>query len=48
MCKYDNKNRDYDDNSRINTDHEYETEIKQEQDDEDLLDWLILNEFFDL
>lgn len=48
MCKYDDKNRECDDNTGINTDNEYETELKREQDDEELFDWLILNEFFDL
>ena len=48
MCEYDDKRGDCDDNILINVEIEDEAEAKKEQDDEDLFDLFILNEFFDL
>ena len=48
MCEYDDKRGDCEDNILINVEIEDEAEAKKEQDDEDLLDLFILNEFFDL
>ena len=48
MCEYDDKRGDCEDNILINVEIEDEAEAKQEQDDEDLFDMFILNEFFDL
>ncbi len=44
MCEYDDKR----DNILINAEIQDEAEAKREQDDEDLFDLFILNEFFDL
>ena len=46
MCEYDDKRGDCEDNILINA--EIEAEAKKKQDDEDLFDMFILNEFFDL
>ena len=48
MCEYDDKRGDCDDNILINVEIEDEAEAKKKQDDEDLFDLFILNEFFDL
>ena len=48
MCEYDDKRGDCDDNILINVEIEDEAEAKKMQDDEDLFDLFILNEFFDL
>ena len=48
MCEYDDKRDDCQDNILINAEIEDEAEAKQKQDDEDLFDLFILNEFFDL
>ena len=48
MYKYDDKRDDCKDNILINAEIEDEAEAKQKQDDEDLFDLFILNEFFDL
>ena len=48
MCEYDDKREDCEDNILINAEIEDEAEAKQKQDDEDLFDLFILNEFFDL
>ena len=48
MCEYDDKRDDCKDNILINVEIEDEAEAKRKQDDEDLLDLFILNEFFDL
>ena len=48
MCEYDDKRDDCEDNILINAEIEDEAEAKQKQDDEDLFDLFILNEFFDL
>lgn len=48
MCEYDDKREDCEDNILINADIEDEAEAKRKQDDEDLFDLFILNEFFDL
>ena len=48
MYEYDDKRGDCEDNILINAEIEDEAEAKQEQDDEDLFDLFILNEFFDL
>ena len=48
MCEYDDKRGDCDDNILINAEIEDEAEAKKMQDDEDLFDLFILNEFFDL
>ena len=48
MCEYDDKRDDCKDNILINAEIEDEAEAKQKQDDEDLFDLFILNEFFDL
>ena len=48
MCEYDDKRGDCEDNILINAEIEDEAEAKQKQDDEDLFDLFILNEFFDL
>ena len=48
MCEYDDKRGDCEDNILINAEIEDEAEAKKEQDDEDLFDLFILNEFFDL
>ena len=48
MCEYDDKRGNCEDNILINVEIEDEPEAKQEQDDEDLFDLFILNEFFDL
>ena len=48
MCEYDDKRGDCEDNILINVEIEDEAEAKKEQDDEDLFDLFILNEFFDL
>ena len=46
MCEYDYKRWDCEDNLLINAEIEYEAEVKQEQDDENLFDLFILDEFF--
>ena len=48
MCEYDDKRDDCKDNILINAEIEDKAEAKQKQDDEDLFDLFILNEFFDL
>ena len=48
MCEYDDKRGDCEDNILINVESEDEAEAKRKQDDEDLFDLFILNEFFDL
>ena len=48
MCEYDDKRDDCKDNILINAEIEDEAEAKRKQDDEDLFDLFILNEFFDL
>ena len=48
MYEYDDKRGDCEDNILINAEIEDEAEAKQKQDDEDLFDLFILNEFFDL
>ena len=48
MCEYDDKRDDCKDNILINAEIEDEAEAKKKQDDEDLFDLFILNEFFDL
>lgn len=48
MCEYDDKRDDCEDNILINAEIEDEAEAKKKQDDEDLFDLFILNEFFDL
>ena len=48
MCEYDDKRDDCKDNILINAEIEDEAEAKKKQDDEDLFDLSILNEFFDL
>ena len=48
MCEYDDKRGDCKDNILINAEIEDEAEAKRKQDDEDLFDLFILNEFFDL
>ena len=48
MCEYDDKRGDCKDNILINAEIEDEAEDKRKQDDEDLFDLFILNEFFDL
>ena len=48
MCEYDDKREDCEDNILINAEIEDEAEAKKKQDDEDLFDLFILNEFFDL
>ena len=48
MCEYDDKRGDCEDNILINVEIVDEAEAKKEQDDEDLFDLFILNEFFDL
>ena len=48
MCEYDDKRDDCEDNILINAEIEDEAEAKRKQDDEDLFDLFILNEFFDL
>ena len=48
MCEYDDKRGDSEDNILINVEIEDEAEAKKKQDDEDLFDLFILNEFFDL
>ena len=48
MCEYDDKRDECEDNILINAEIEDEAEAKQKQDDEDLFDLFILNEFFDL
>ena len=48
MCEYDDKRGDCEDNILINAEIEDEAEAKQKQDDEDLFDLFILNEFFNL
>ena len=48
MYEYDDKRDDCKDNILINAEIEDEAEAKQKQDDEDLFDLFILNEFFDL
>lgn len=48
MCEYDDKRGDCEDNILINVEIEDEAEAKKKQDDEDLFDLFILNEFFDL
>ena len=48
MCEYDDKRGDCEDNILINAEIEDEAEAKRKQDDEDLFDLFILNEFFDL
>ena len=48
MYEYDDKRGDCEDNILINVEIEDEAEAKKEQDDEDLFDLFILNEFFDL
>ena len=47
MCKYDDEQMGFEANILINVEFEDETEAKREQDDEDLFDLFILNEFFD-
>ena len=48
MCEYDDKRGDCEDNILINAEIEDEAEAKRKQDDQDLFDLFILNEFFDL
>ena len=48
MYEYDDKRGDCEDNILINAEIEDEAEAKQKQDDEDLFDLFIMNEFFDL
>ena len=48
MYEYDDKRGDCEDNILINAEIEDEAEAKQKQDDEDLFDLFILNEFLDL
>ena len=48
MCKYDDEQTGLEENILINVEFEDETEAKREQDNEDLFDLFILNEFFDL
>ena len=48
MCEYDDKRDGCKDNILINAEIEDEAEAKKKQDDEDLFDLFILNEFFDL
>ena len=48
MYEYDDKRGDCEDNILINAEIEDEAEAKKKQDDEDLFDLFILNEFFDL
>ena len=48
MYEYDDKRGDCEDNILINVEIEDEEEAKKKQDDEDLFDLFILNEFFDL
>ncbi len=48
MCEYDDKRGDCEDNILINAEIEDEAEAKKKQDNEDLFDLFILNEFFDL
>ena len=48
MCEYDDKRGNCEDNILINAEIEDEAETKRKQDDEDLFDLFILNEFFDL
>ena len=48
MCEYDDKRDDCKDNILINAESEDEAEAKKKQDDEDLFDLFILNEFFNL
>ena len=48
MYEYDDKRDDCKDNILINAEIEDEAEAKRKQDDEDLFDLFILNEFFDL
>ena len=48
MCEYDDKRGDCEDNILINAEIEDEAEAKRKQDDEDLFDLFILNEFLDL
>ena len=48
MCKYDDEQTGLEENILINVEFEDETETKREQDNEDLFDLFILNEFFDL
>ena len=48
MCEYDDKRGNCEDNILINAEIEDEAEAKKKQDDEDLFDLFILNEFFDL
>ena len=48
MYEYDDKRGDCEDNILINVEIEDEAEAKRKQDDEDLFDLFILNEFFDL
>ena len=48
MCEYDDKRDDCKDNILINAEIEDEAEAKKKQDDEDLFDLFILNEFFNL
>ena len=48
MCEYDDKRDNCKDNILINAEIEDEAEAKKKQDDEDLFDLFILNEFFDL
>lgn len=47
MCKYDEEQMGLECNILINVELEDETEAKREQDNEDLFDLFILNEFFD-
>ena len=48
MYECDDKRGDCEDNILINAEIEDEAEAKRKQDDEDLFDLFILNEFFDL
>ena len=48
MYEYDDKRDDCEDNILINAEIEDEAEAKRKQDDEDLFDLFILNEFLDL
>ena len=48
MYEYDDKRGDCEDNILINVEIEDEAGAKKKQDDEDLFDLFILNEFFDL
>ena len=48
MYEYDDKRGDCEDNILINVEIEDEAEAKRKQDDEDLFDLFILNEFFDM